>query len=198
VVGKDTARAPDEERVAAASPSPRLLILPGICNSGPTHWQTLWESKLPGCARLGARDWNWPDCREWVAALESALAHSGRRPVVLVAHSLGCLQVVHWAATHEQRAIQGALLVAPPDPMGAAFPAQASGFAPLPDVVLPFPSVVVASSDDPFASLDFSRRCAEQWHSQLVEAGPHGHINADSDLGDWPEGRALLARLLAL
>jgi predicted alpha/beta hydrolase family esterase len=193
-LAKEVARGPDEERAAVES-RPRVLVLPGICNSGPRHWQTLWESRIPGCARLGARDWSRPDRAEWVAALESALAHGGRLPVILVAHSVGCLQVVHWAAAHGKRAIQGALLVAPPDPTSTTFPRKASGFAPLPDIVLPFPSMLVASSDDPYASLDFSRRCAQQWHSHFVEAGPHGHLNADSNLGDWPEGRALLERL---
>ena len=197
-MAKDVARSPE-----ATSSQARVLILPGICDSGPKHWQTLWESKIPGCARVAARDWNHPERGEWVSALESTLAQIEPLPVILVAHSLGCLQVVHWAAAHGQelqnkrkkRDIRGALLVAPPDPVGGAFPREATGFAPLPEIALPFPSLLVASSDDPFASLDFSRRCAEQWHSQLIEAGPHGHINTDSALGDWPEGRALLERL---
>jgi predicted alpha/beta hydrolase family esterase len=109
-----------------------------------------------------------------------------------VAHSLGSLQVVHWAAAGHRHAIRGALLVAPPDPLAAGFPAEASGFAPLPERALPFPSVLVASHDDPYASLDFSRRCAEAWQSRFVEVGAHGHINAESGLGDWPQGRAWL------
>lgn len=179
---------------AAEAADPRVLILPGIDDSGPAHWQTLWQADLVGCARVAARDWGHPVCGEWVAALDSTLARLAEtdpRPVLLVAHSLGCLQVVHWAAAHT-RVVRGALLVAPPDPTAEEFPGAASGFAPLPERVLPFPSVLIASRDDPYASLDFSRRCAEAWHSRFVEIGAHGHINAESGLGDWPQGRAWL------
>jgi predicted alpha/beta hydrolase family esterase len=123
--------------------------------------------------------------------------------VVLVAHSLGCLLVPHAAATAPSREVlarhvRGALLVAPPDPDAISFPTDiARGFDPLPLEHLPFPSVLVASHDDPYADFAFARRIAAAWGSELVDAGARGHLNAESGLGDWPEGRRLLDRLIA-
>jgi hypothetical protein len=170
-----------------------FLILPGIGDSGPGHWQTTWEKTLPDAVRVSARDWDRPVCSEWIAALEWAVAKVGS-DAILVAHSLGCLQVVHWA-NQTALTVRGALLVAPPDPDAATFPGDALGFRLLPKVRLPFASTLIASANDPFASLDFSRRCAEAWGSELVALGPRGHINAESALGDWPEGRLHLERL---
>lgn len=175
--------------------SPTILILPGIGNSGPAHWQTRWEAGDASMQRLQARDWDRPDRAEWVAALDAAVQRSGERSV-LVAHSLACLQVAHWAAQTAHR-IRAALLVAVPDPSGPSFPAEASGFAPLPMQRFAFPSIVVASSDDPYGSVDHARTCAQAWGSRLVEVGPAGHLNAASGLGDWSRGRALLEELLS-
>ncbi len=142
-----------------------------------------------------ALGWDHPVCDVWVAALEAAV-RSSEPPVVLVAHSLACLQLAHWAASTRCR-IRGALLVAVPDPEGAAFPNEAIGFSPLPLRRFAFPSIVVASSNDPYGSIDHARRCADAWGSRLVEIGMAGHINAGSGLGDWPQGRQLLAEFLS-
>jgi predicted alpha/beta hydrolase family esterase len=171
-----------------------LLILPGYNGSGPEHWQTKWERDLPGARRVPAKDWDHPVCKDWVAALELAVAEAGP-DTILVAHSLGCLQVAHWAAT-TKRKIRGALLVAPPDPDRPAFPTEIVGFQPLPRRPLGFPSVLVASHDDSYSTLTFSRALAAAWGSEFIDAGPCGHINAGSGLGDWPMGKKCLGRLL--
>lgn len=175
-------------------PSP-VLLLPGYANSGPTHWQSLWQDQHPEYVRIVQRDWDEPRCAEWVERLEAAVCKSGPT-TILVAHSLGCLLVAHWAATSHQ-AVAGALLVAPPDPQAAAFPSSIQGFAPIPLHPLPFRSTLVASSDDPYATPAFTRQCAAAWGSNLVEIGPAGHINSESGLGDWPKGQKLLAQLRA-
>jgi predicted alpha/beta hydrolase family esterase len=139
-------------------------------------------------------DWDNPLCEAWLERLDQAIGAAGPRSV-LVAHSLGCLLVAHWGARFSGQ-ILGALLVAAPDPHGANFPAQARGFTPAPTDPLPFPSIVVASTDDPYADFEFAQTCARSWGSQLVNLGAKGHINADSGLGGWPEGRTLLRKLL--
>jgi predicted alpha/beta hydrolase family esterase len=171
-----------------------LLILPGYNGSGPEHWQTKWERDLPRARRVQAKDWDHPVREDWVAALEKAVAEAGP-DAILVAHSLGCLQVAHWA-TATKRRLRGALLVAPPDPDRPAFPAEIQGFRPLPRRPLGFPSLLVASHDDPYGTLAFSRELAVAWGSELIDAGPCGHINAGSGLGDWPLGKDYLGRLL--
>jgi predicted alpha/beta hydrolase family esterase len=167
-----------------------VLILPGLGNSGPAHWQTLWEREHPAFRRVEQSEWDHPRCSDWAAALEDAVAACTRAPV-LVAHSLACLLVVHWAAETRQT-IHGALLVAPPDPAGPAFPAAAVGFAPVPTGRLPFPSILVASCNDPYGSQPCARAWAAQWGSRFIDCGAAGHINADSNLGLWNEGLELL------
>ncbi len=170
-----------------------ILIVPGIGNSGPSHWQSLWQAARPDWRRLSVPDWERVACADWVVAIDSQVASPD---TVIVAHSLGCLAVAHWAAGR-RAAIAGALLVAVPDPHGAAFPSAATGFAPLPAARLPFPTIIAASSNDPYGSAAHARACAAAWGSELVEMGAHGHLNAASNLGDWPEGMRLLARLAA-
>ncbi len=170
-----------------------VLILPGLGNSGPSHWQTLWERSNPSFRRVPQNDWETPLCPDWVENLERAVAGSGP-DTVLVAHSLACLLVVHWAA-RSRRSVRGAMLVAVPDPESPAFPDGVRGFFPFPRLRLPFPSVLVASGNDIYADPEFSRECAGQWGSSLITIGAAGHINADSGYGRWPEGLEILRGL---
>jgi uncharacterized protein len=173
---------------------PRVLVLPGYMNSGPGHWQTRWEAVHAGFERVNMPDWMHPDCDAWCRTLEATLtaASAGEGGVLLAAHSGGSLTVAHWAARHASAAtrakVAGALLVAVPDPLGPEFPRDASGFDPVPLDALPFASIVVASSDDPYCGVAFAERCAKAWGSRWVDIGARGHINAESGLGDWPQG----------
>ena len=175
----------------------RILILPGLYNSDERHWQTLWEQTLPGAIRVQQREWNRPSREEWVLTLDAAVRAS-EGPVVLAAHSLGCALTAWWAqsaAQPELAKVRGALLVAPPDVERADFPRFVTGFAPMPAQRLPFATIVVASSDDPWCAFDRARRWSSTWGSDFVAAGPRGHINADSALGDWAAGRDWLRQL---
>ena len=173
--------------------APRVLIVPGWGDSGPEHWQSRWEQANPEFRRVVQRDWLSPVCREWVEALERAIRGAGA-PVVLVAHSLGCVAVAH-CARGRTLPVHGALLVAPPDVERPDFPDVIEGFAPIPREPLPFPSVVVASRDDQFSEFERTRALAVAWGSRLVDVGPLGHVNADAGLGPWPLGETLLAEL---
>lgn len=171
-----------------------ILIIPGIGNSGPEHWQSRWQAEEPGVTRVEQQEWDNPSYDDWRHTLEAAVA-AAPRPPVLVGHSLGCLLIGRWAQ-ETALPVQGAMLVAPPDPDGPSFPATARGFVPLPRQPLPFPSLVVASRDDPYGHIIFAARCAALWGSRFVDAGYCGHINAASGLGDWPWGKELLQGLL--
>ncbi|RFU46602.1 alpha/beta hydrolase [Paraburkholderia sp. DHOC27] len=176
----------------------QVLILPGYMNSGAGHWQTRWESLHPGFRRVPMPDWDHPVRDAWCRTLDASVRAS-QRPVLLAAHSLGCLTVAFWAAQYAApetlRNVTGALLVALPDPDGPGFPPDASGSESVPMVALPFASIVVASTDDPYGGVAFAQRCAKAWGSQWHEIGARGHINADSGLGDWDEGQRWLASL---
>lgn len=176
----------------------QTLVLPGYANSGPGHWQTRWEVLDPSFTRVAMPDWDRPVCDDWCDALDRAVAAHGAQPVRIAAHSLGSLTAVVWAARKSGLAaskVAGALLVAVPDPQGAEFPADAKGYEHMPMDRLPFPSIVVASSDDPYGGVAFAERCAKAWGSRFIDIGTRGHINADSGLGDWPEGLQWLASL---
>lgn len=177
-----------------------ILILPGYGDSGPDHWQSRWEAADPVCRRVVQRDWLLPTLEEWLATLERYLAEC-QSPPVLVAHSLACSLVAQWArrsAARPGQSAKGALLVAPADVDSPAHtPDEVRSFAPMPLVRLPFPSVVVASTDDPFSTMDRVELFARAWGSRLVTLSGAGHINADAGFGEWPEGRALLSELVA-
>jgi predicted alpha/beta hydrolase family esterase len=177
---------------------PALLTVPGLDNSGPAHWQSIWENEEVACNRVELGHWDKPSPLPWVEKLNSAIA-STSRPVVLVAHSLGCHAVAWWsifegALTHK---VAGALLVAPPEVDDAPIDDRLRPFAPTARARLPFPSILAASRNDPYASFGRAKRMARIWGSRLIDAGSLGHINADSGIGNWPYGRYLLERLIA-
>jgi predicted alpha/beta hydrolase family esterase len=173
----------------------RVLLLPGWQDSGEGHWQTLWEQRL-GHVRVQQDDWLWPRRGDWMARLDDVLLAQAT-PAVLVAHSLGCQLVAAWAAhsAHTAR-VRAALLVAPPDTESDDTPPQFYSWRPMVRQRLPFAATVVASSDDPYCISRRAGALAEAWGAALVLAGARGHLNAESGLGDWPEGQALLAALM--
>jgi predicted alpha/beta hydrolase family esterase len=168
-----------------------VLTLAGLWNSGPAHWQTQWERKHPAWRRVPHRDWDTPRCDEWVAELDAAIALC-RRPPVLAAHSLSCSLVTRWAASGSPLTIAGAFLVGPSDTDAPGYPDCTSGFQPMQLARLPCPSIVIASSDDPYVSPARARQFAQAWGSEYLEIGNAGHINGDAGYGPWPEGELLL------
>ncbi|WP_084356034.1 RBBP9/YdeN family alpha/beta hydrolase [Novosphingobium lentum] len=180
--------------------SPLVLTVPGLDGSGPAHWQSLWEEHGNGdVRRVEMGEWDKPNRNLWVNRLNLAIHRATemeRRPVILVAHSLGCLTVAWWAH-YEQPAwadpVIGALLVAPPEVDGVARDSRLYPFAPTPLGPLPFPSIVVASRDDPYAAFERTERLAHFWGSRFVDAGEAGHINTEAGLGEWRDGQLLLS-----
>lgn len=168
------------------------LIVPGWRDSGPGHWQSLWAERLPGARRVVQDDWVNPSREAWVQALAlEVLAATG--PVVIVAHSLGCIATVHLPHAAARR-VHAALLVAPADPERRA---PLNAFAPVPCERLPYRSIVVASTNDPFCPSRRAGAYARAWGSEFVRLPEAGHINVESGHGDWPLGLALLHSLLA-
>jgi predicted alpha/beta hydrolase family esterase len=170
-----------------------VLILPGIGGSGPEHWQSHWEALEPTYRRIQMPDWDRPEISSWLSAIDVAVAATPSPPVI-VAHSLGCLALAHWAS--RGGAARAALLVAVPDPQSPEYPDIARSFEPVPLAPIEFPTLVVASRNDPYGSFAFNQKCAQAWGCGFSDIGLAGHINAESGLGDWAEGRALLAGLL--
>lgn len=183
-----------------AKMKPTILVVPGLRDHVPQHWQTLLEASLPNAVSVPPLEQDKLNCGARVAALDAVIARIGG-PIVLVAHSAGVMITVQWAKRHN-RAIHGALLATPPDfevPMPAGHSSMEvldeNGWLPVPRTALPFPSIVAASRNDPLASFDRVATLASEWGSRLVDLGTVGHLNPASGYGEWPRVHELIAEL---
>lgn len=167
------------------------VVVPGIWNSDEDHWQTRWEHAWGGDAlRIVPSSWDEPEADDWDAAITRAVRLSPEPPVI-VAHSLGCLAALAWLGEHGREA-RGAFLVAPPDPQAAGFPTEAVGFR-FPSAAVLAPTVIVASDDDPWCTIDRAAAMASAAGAALLRVGPLGHVNVAAGVGAWDRGRELLA-----
>lgn len=173
-----------------------ILIVPGYTNSGPDHWQTRWENKLSTARRVHQAEWSKPVVGDWTRVLADAV-NAARKPVVLVAHSLGVATAIQ-SIPQLTGKVAGAFLVSPPDVENPDIrPRHLMTFGPYPRHKLPFPSVTIASRNDPFSAFEKSEDIAAAWGSHFVDAGEAGHINADSGHGPWPEGSMIFAKFMS-
>ncbi|WP_448952826.1 RBBP9/YdeN family alpha/beta hydrolase [Labrys neptuniae] len=173
-----------------------ILIVPGLGNSSPTHWQSRWQAKLSTARRVEQDDWDHPVREAWVARLVEAVQTSNR-PAIIIAHSIGVITTV-FAAERLKGHVIGAMLVAPSDwDKPDLLPGYDLDFNPIPMNALPFPSLLVASTNDPYCEINRASSFAEAWGSEFVDAGEAGHINVESGHGPWPEGLLRLASFLS-
>lgn len=181
---------------------PTVLIVPGLRDAVADHWQTLLAARLPRVRTVPPMGREDLDCAARVAAIERE-AQAVQGPLVIVAHSGGCIMLAHWAR-QTRRAVQGALLATPPDfetPMPAGYPTiealRDSGWLPVPRERLPFRSIVAASRDDPLGRFERVAELARDWGSALVDLGEVGHLNPASGYGEWPRAESFIAELAA-
>jgi hypothetical protein len=170
------------------------LIIPGLGNSGPAHWQTWFEKTIPGCIRIEQKEWDAPVLQDWLQAIDEAVAAFDPSTVVLIGHSLGCSTIAHWAR-HSRKQIKGAMLVAPSDIEAPVYTFPATGFTPVPLDKIPFKTIVVASTNDVWVTEARARFFANHWGSDFISIGDAGHINADAGYGQWKEGVSILKKL---
>jgi uncharacterized protein len=168
-------------------------IIPGLGNSGAEHWQTYFETKGDNFTRIDQQEWDAPNCEDWIATIDDALANIDLATVVLIGHSLGCTTIAHWAKRYSKN-IKGALLVAPSDVEVPGYNFPTVGFSPIPSEKISFKTIVVASTNDEWVALERAQYFANNWGSELINIGEAGHINASAGFGKWDEGLALLEK----
>jgi len=167
------------------------FIVPGLGNSGPEHWQTHFEKSGKNFQRINQQEWESPECLDWIKTIDNVLSNYELSKVVLVGHSLGCATIVHWAS-HYNKVIKGALLVAPSDLEAPQYTFPAKGFSPIPKQKINFRTIVVTSDDDMWVSIDRAKYFTDCWGSELINIGKAGHINVASGYGQWVEGLEIL------
>jgi len=172
----------------------KYLIVPGLGNSGPEHWQTYFEKSGDNFFRIDQQEWDASTCEEWIETINKKVSEYDLSTVVLIGHSLGCSTIAHWA-TKYKRLIKSALLVAPSDLEAPQYTFPATGFAPIPLDKINFKTIVVASADDIWVTLDRAKFFAENWRSEFINIGNAGHINASSGHTNWDEDLAILNTL---
>jgi predicted alpha/beta hydrolase family esterase len=170
------------------------FIIPGYQGSGPEHWQSWIENKESNFHRIYQKDWNNPDMTEWVENVDRAIADFDPQTVVLVAHSLGCLTVAEWVKRYNRK-IKAALLVAPPDTEVVKQKIGEHLFTEAPNQRILFPTTLIASTNDPWATIEKSELYAQNWGSEFINVGEAGHINILSGYGEWEQGYEILKRL---
>ena len=167
------------------------LIVPGLGNSDTDHWQTYFQNSGNNFYRVEQQEWDAPTCTDWIETIDRKVAEFDPATVVLVGHSLGCSTIAHWATKYDRK-IKGALLVAPSDLEAPQYTFPAIGFSPIPLDKLNFKTIVVASTDDIWVSIDRAKFFAEKWGSEFINIGNAGHINSASGHKNWDEGLAIL------
>ena len=170
------------------------LIVPGLGNSGPEHWQTYFESTADNFHRINQQEWDAPACEHWIESIDKKVLEFDPSTVVLIGHSLGCTAIAHWAIKYK-RQVKGALLVAPSDPEAQDYTFPATGFAPVPLHRINFKTVVVASENDIWVSPERAEFFANNWGSEFINIGNAGHINVSSGFTNWDKGLEILKKL---
>lgn len=176
------------QRLTDAAARLDLVLVPGFKDSGPEHWQTLWQARVPSLLRITQRRWDNPDIELWIGAIKRLIDERGR-PAVLIGHSLGALASCCLAADGHPL-IAGLMLVAPAEP--TRFEAEDR----VPERALGRPSLVVASQNDSVMRYARAEHWSRIWGAGLVDLGEAGHINAEAGFGPWPHGLNLLADLV--
>lgn len=170
-----------------------ILIIPGLGNSGPQHWQSIWQNKF-NFTRVQQQDWDNPVCSDWIENINAEISKHEPANIILVGHSLACTTIAYWALKYKIK-IKGALLVAPSDTEADTYPPGTTGFTPVPLLPLPFKTIVVASTNDFYVTFDRAKQFANSWGSELINIGDAGHINVSSGFGEWEHGLSLLEQL---
>ena len=172
-----------------------IIMVPGLGNASAFHWQSRWQEKMSTARRVEQDDWDKPRREAWVRKLVDAVAEA-KKPVILIAHSVGVLTVVHAAPLLDHKKIAGAFLVGASDWEKPTLAEKFGdhGFAPVPREPLGFPALMLASSNDHTCDIAKAEAWAADWQVRFGNAGEAGHFEPESGHGPWPEGLMAFAK----
>jgi uncharacterized protein len=158
-----------------------LVTVPGLYGSEDAHWQSWLEGEVASARRVEQRNWDLPHLDTWSAAVRDELADIDG-PVVIAAHSFGCLATAHALSRSKPAGarVRGVLFVAPASPAKFRFAGAFSARR------LDTLSLVVGSETDPWMPLDEARSLAQHWNSAFINLGDAGHVNTAAGFGPWP------------
>ncbi len=172
----------------------KYFTIPGYGGSGNDHWQTYFDTKIDNCKRIQQDSWDHPVLEDWVDRINETLQDENLAEVIVITHSLGGIAFLEWVKKYKKK-IKGAFLVAPPDIENPYEDLGLGKSVSIPQFKLPFPSIVVCSSNDHWMNIERSRYFANVWGSELSILDNAGHINGVSGYGEWNEGIEILKKL---
>ncbi len=171
----------------------KYYTIPGYGGSDSKHWQTYFDEKLTNCQRIDQDNWMQPDLIDWVERIEETLKDENLAEIILITHSLGGIALLQWVVKYGKK-IKGALIVAPPDIENPYEDLGLGDNLQIPHIQLPFPSIVVGSSNDHWMTKERTEFFADAWGSELMMLQKAGHINGEAGFGVWEEGLKILKK----
>ncbi|HBA67068.1 MAG TPA: alpha/beta hydrolase [Methylococcaceae bacterium] len=169
----------------------KIVTVPGFHGSDEKHWQSLLERQLPNSERVRGIDWEQPQIFTWANAIEKHI-DAAPNPVILVAHSFGCLASALVTSRRPEK-VAGLILVAPASPQRFSLTGPISADArPQNDISGFLPNrldtlgLLIASQNDPWMRFSQAEQFSHQWGLTLHDAGHAGHINSEAGYGEWP------------
>ncbi len=174
----------------------QFLNVPGIGDSGETHWHTHWENSFPEIKRVIQKDWENPDREAWVKNLESYIHEYSEKPIILISHSLGGGAVIHADHLNKLNGVKGVFMVALPDIEREDFPKDCSGFVPMPKSKLSIPGIMVSSENDEWCAIGVAKKWSDCLGIPLINIGKKDHICGAEEFEIWEEGKELLVNFL--
>lgn len=174
----------------------QFLNLPGIGDSGETHWQTNWEKSFPEIKRVIQKDWECPDREVWIKNLESYIQKYNKKPIILISHSLGGGAIIHADHLNKLAGVKGIFMIALPDIEREDFPKDCSGFVPMPKIKSSIPGIMVSSENDEWCAIEVAEKWSSSLGIPLMNIGKKQHICGSEEFETWEEGKKLLLNFL--
>ena len=164
----------------------RVLLVHGWGGSDFPHWQSWLAGEIAKdygqVSFLKFSNFDFPDLELWKKELQEEL--KSFEPDIVICHSLANTLWFHLSQSINQ--VQKLYLVAPPsftceiEEIKSFFP------LPLPTQTQAKETLLIGSTNDPYMKVDELQKLQKSLDVELKIIENAGHLNADSDYGEWP------------